>query len=97
MGADAVRAADGRGRLRVLVIARDASPNAAGRAGDAGRSAPIVRVGTRETLGRAIGRPVAALVGITDRDLGDRIAAVTAGPRSGGPETSARKNSGGST
>ena len=92
MGADAVRAASRKGRLGALVVARDASERAGRRLGEAGRAVPTASVGTRETLGRAVGRPVAALVGITDRELAERIVAVAGGRAGGQAGTSAREN-----
>jgi len=76
VGADAVRAAGRKGTLGALVVARDASDRARRRLGETGRAVPTASVGTRETLGRSVGRPVAALVGITDRELARRIVAV---------------------
>jgi hypothetical protein len=35
--------------------------------------APVVRIGSKEDLGRAVGKGVAALVGLTDRELARRI------------------------
>jgi ribosomal protein L7Ae-like RNA K-turn-binding protein len=62
-------------RLEALIVAHDASPNAMERVRGAARGVPIVKCGTRETLGLAIGRGPVALVGVTDREFARRIAA----------------------
>lgn len=81
-GTQAVREAGRRGDLRLLLIARDATDNARRRVRGAAsdRAVATLRCGTRETLGRAIGRAGVAVVGVTDPGLADRIrAAGTAG------------------
>lgn len=79
MGADAIRAASRRGPVFAIVVARDASENALARLGGPAREATTVRVGSREELGRAVGKGVAVLIGLTDRELAARIVAA-AGP-----------------
>lgn len=61
-------------RLEALVVARDASPNAMERVARAARGVPVVKCGTRETLGLAIGRGPVAVVGVTDREFARRLA-----------------------
>lgn len=93
VGADAVRAAAGKGTLGAVVVAGDASARARRRLGEAGRAVPQAGVATRKALGRAVGRPVAALVGITDRELARRIVAVATERADGQAGPSARENS----
>ena len=68
-----MRAALRKGRVSVVIVAEDASENALARLGSEVRGIPRVRLGTREILGKAIGRGEVALAGITDRDLADRL------------------------
>jgi ribosomal protein L7Ae-like RNA K-turn-binding protein len=75
VGTRAVLTAARSRRLEALVVAHDASPNALDRVHGAGRGVPIVRCGTRETLGLSVGRGPVAVVGVTDRDFARRIAA----------------------
>lgn len=75
VGTRAVMTAARSRRLEALIVARDASPHALERVRGAARGVPIVRCGTRETLGLAIGRGPVAVVGVTDRELARRIAA----------------------
>ncbi len=73
VGADAIRSAARRRPVFAIVAARDAADNALGRLGELKNEAPLVRIGSKEELGRAVGRGVAALVGLTDRELATRI------------------------
>lgn len=75
VGTRAVLTAARSGRLEALIVAHDASPNAIDRVRGATRRVPIVRCGTRETLGLALGRGAVAVVGVTDREFARRIAA----------------------
>ena len=59
-----------------IVAARDAADNALARLGGLKNEAPLVRIGSKEELGRAVGRGVAALVGLTDRELATRVVAL---------------------
>ena len=59
--------------MYAVVAARDAADNALARLGELTKEVPTVRVGTRDELGQAVGRAVAALVGVTDRELAARI------------------------
>lgn len=81
VGTGAVKEAAAGGELRLVVLARDASDNAAGRLrGALERSGAVrVRAGTREELGAALGRGPVAAVGVTDRGLAGRIRALAAG------------------
>jgi ribosomal protein L7Ae-like RNA K-turn-binding protein len=74
VGTRAVLVAARTRRLSALIVARDASPNALDRVRGAIRTIPIVRCGTRETLGLAVGRGPVAVVGVTDREFARRIA-----------------------
>jgi ribosomal protein L7Ae-like RNA K-turn-binding protein len=74
VGTRAVLVAARTRRLSALIVARDASPNALDRVRGAIRTVPIVRCGTRETLGLAVGRGPVAVVGVTDREFARRIA-----------------------
>jgi ribosomal protein L7Ae-like RNA K-turn-binding protein len=65
----------GRGGVAFLVVAEDAEPATAtafeARARAAGT--PVVRFGTKEELGRAIGKELRAVVGVADPGLAARI------------------------
>jgi ribosomal protein L7Ae-like RNA K-turn-binding protein len=74
VGTRAVLVAARTRRLSALIVARDASPNALERVRGVIRTIPIVRCGTRETLGLAVGRGPVAVVGVTDREFARRIA-----------------------
>ncbi|MCG8468315.1 MAG: ribosomal L7Ae/L30e/S12e/Gadd45 family protein [Gemmatimonadetes bacterium] len=73
IGARAVSAAARRGRLAAVLVASDASERAVERLVPEARDAARVRVGTRATLGGALGRTEVAVAGITDRSLADRV------------------------
>lgn len=74
VGTRAVLTAARSRRLEALVVARDASPNAIERVRGVARGVPVVKCGTREMLGLAIGRGPVAVVGVTDREFARRIA-----------------------
>lgn len=61
------------------MAANDAAENAVRRLGQLVDEVPTVRIGSRESLGRAVGRGVAALVGLTDRELASRVVALGRG------------------
>ena len=75
VGTRAVREAASRGEVRVVVLAADATDNARkrlrGLSGQPGIE--VIECGTRGSLGRAVGREEAVVVGIGDRGLGRRI------------------------
>ena len=75
VGTRAIRTAARSGSVRVLVVARDAAPNAVERVRGAAAGLRVVRLGTRQTLGRAVGRDSVALVGVTDTGFAGRLAA----------------------
>ncbi|HEY8368832.1 MAG TPA: DUF448 domain-containing protein [Thermodesulfobacteriota bacterium] len=74
-GATQVEEALARGKLALVIVAADAEPATVeafeGRARAAGT--PVARFGTRETLGRAIGKDFRAVVGIADPGLARKI------------------------
>jgi ribosomal protein L7Ae-like RNA K-turn-binding protein len=87
IGTEAVLKAGKARRLTVAVIARDASENARRRvAGRLGDGVPMVECGTRESLGRAVGRGRVAVLGVTDVSLGLRIISVLEGVEVGSGE-----------
>ena len=73
LGTRAVKAALRKGSVHLLIVAKDASRNALARLGSEGREVPRVRLGTRETLGKAVGRGEMALAGIIDSDLAAKL------------------------
>jgi ribosomal protein L7Ae-like RNA K-turn-binding protein len=75
VGTRAVREAASRGEVCVVVVARDATANARKRLLSlSGRpDVEVIECGTRGSLGRAVGREEAVVVGIGDRGLGRRI------------------------
>ena len=86
IGADAIRAALVKRPVFAIVIARDAGANARGRLGEMLDDVPTVTIGTKEELGRALGRGVAVLVGLLDRDLAARIVELAAGRDAADPD-----------
>lgn len=72
-GAGSIRSACVRGAVELAVVARDASDNARSRVlPELGRrGVRIVECGTREGLGRAIGRGPTPVVAVTDRGLAE--------------------------
>lgn len=86
IGADAIRSEMMKRPVFAIVIARDASGNARGRLGQILDEVPTVVVGTKEELGRALGRRVAALAGVLDRDLGRRVVELASGTESAGDD-----------
>lgn len=83
VGTDAVRVAGRRGELSAVVVAGDATQNARKRLYTllSDPDVSTVTCGTRATLGRAVGRTEAVVVGIRDQGLGLRVAAVQQGSR----------------
>lgn len=77
VGTEAVREAGRRGELDLALIARDASANARRRMRGllADPAVEVVWCGSRESLGRAVGRTGVAVVGVSDRGLARQIAA----------------------
>lgn len=78
VGTQAVRDAARRGELAAVVVAADAAENAHKRLQGLYREpeVAVVTCGTRGELGSAVGRGETVVVGIRDRGLGLRIAAV---------------------
>lgn len=77
VGTRAVREAARAGRLRAVLLARDAAPNARRRLG-AVLSAPdvlVVECGDRRALGASVGRGPVAVVGVTEAGLARRVTA----------------------
>ncbi len=79
IGTRAVQAAGRAQSLHALVVARDAAPNALERVRAAASGLRVLRLGTLESLGRAVGRDSVAVVGVTDRGLARRLGAVAEG------------------
>jgi len=73
VGVEALKAAARKGRLAVVVVAEDAAENALARVGGEVRAVERARFGTRDTIGRALGRGAVPIVGVTDRSLARRI------------------------
>jgi ribosomal protein L7Ae-like RNA K-turn-binding protein len=73
LGTRAVRGALRKGRVHLLIVAKDASANALARLGSEGRNVPQMRLGTREILGKAVGRGEMVVAGITDSDLATKL------------------------
>ena len=74
VGAEAIRSASRKEVLHAVLVASDVGMNAVGRLGTLADEVRMIEVGaSREALGRAVGRSVAALVGLTDRELAARV------------------------
>lgn len=73
LGTRAVRGALRSGRIHLLVVAKDASGNALSRLGSEARKVPRMRLGTRDMLGKAVGRGEVVVVGIIDSDFASRL------------------------
>ena len=71
VGVDRVRDAVKGGKVRVAVVARDASPNARQKVDGllAGRRVPTLEVDSAVALGQATGKTSAAIVGVLDGKL----------------------------
>ena len=71
IGSEAVERAARSGELRLAVIARDAGENARGRVLPALEQGgvPVAECGSRDELGRALGRPPTVAVGLTDTGM----------------------------
>lgn len=78
IGTKAVREAARRGTLSLALVARDAGDNARSRVvpGFESTGTPWLLCGSREALGRAIGRDRAVVVGIADVRLAQRISQI---------------------
>jgi ribosomal protein L7Ae-like RNA K-turn-binding protein len=76
IGTQAVKEAASRGQLALVIVAEDAAENARRRLDSVLREDGIgvVWLGSRESLGRAVGRGNAVVVGVRDRGIGARIA-----------------------
>ena len=83
IGAEAIRSAWSRRPVFAIVVASDAADNAVARLGELADEAPLVSLATKEEIGRAVGREVVALVGVTDRELARRIVELGGSGRSG--------------
>lgn len=70
-GDAAVRNSIGRGRTRLIILARDAAWRTREAFGALAREAgiPVVLYGTRERLGGIMGKPMRAVVAITDENF----------------------------
>lgn len=73
VGTRATLEAAAAGELELIVLASDATRNAAKRLGRALRSSPALRLAAKADLGRAVGRGPTAVVGVTDPGLAARI------------------------
>jgi ribosomal protein L7Ae-like RNA K-turn-binding protein len=73
------------GKVRVAVVARDASPNARQKVDGllAGRRVPTLEVDSAEALGQATGKPSAAIVGVLDDKLAAGVLAVATSAAAG--------------
>lgn len=78
VGVDRVREAVKGGRVRVAVVAKDASPNARQKVDGllAGRRVPTLEVESAEELGRIAGKQSAAVVGVVDDKLAAGLLAI---------------------
>lgn len=84
VGTRAVREAARAGRLRAIVLARDAAPNARSRLSSilADGGLHVLECGSRQSLGAAVGKGPTVVVGVTDRGLADRVmASLARGPK----------------
>lgn len=86
-GTDLVREAARRGALRLALLAGDASENSRAKLIPLleARSIPYRVVADREILGRAVGRPPLAAVGVTDAGMARRLGELL--PGSAGQES----------
>ena len=73
LGTRAVRGALRKGRVHLLILAKDASENALPRLGEEGKNVSRIRLGTREILGKAVGKGEVVVVGIIDGDLATKL------------------------
>jgi ribosomal protein L7Ae-like RNA K-turn-binding protein len=78
VGVDRVRDAVKGGKVRVAVVARDASPNARQKVDGllAGRRVPTLEVDSAAELGRVAGKQSAAIVGVVDDKLAAGLLAI---------------------
>jgi ribosomal protein L7Ae-like RNA K-turn-binding protein len=88
-GVDRVREAAHRGRLRVAVVAADASPNSRAKVDAllAAKGVPVIEVPTAAALGMVTGRDATAVIGVVDAQLAKGILALD------GPSDAERKGS----
>lgn len=93
IGSRETRAGLQRGQVRLVLLAADGSPRDRERlqrlAGETGT--PVRVVGSREELGRAVGRDAVSVVGVTDRN----VAAGLLGRLDGPPSPRSRGKNGG--
>lgn len=77
-GVDRVREAAHRGRLRVAVVAADASPNSRGKVQGllAAKRVPVIEVASSAALGLVAGRDATAVIGVVDAQLAKGILAL---------------------
>ncbi|MBX3133138.1 MAG: ribosomal L7Ae/L30e/S12e/Gadd45 family protein [Gemmatimonadaceae bacterium] len=77
VGVDRVREAVKGGKVRVAVVARDASPNSRQKVDGllAGRGVPTLEVDSAATLGQVAGRETTAIIGVVDDKLAAGILA----------------------
>ena len=73
LGTRAVRGALRKGSVHLLILAKDASENALPRLGEEGKNVSRIRLGTRDTLGKAVGRGEVVVAGIIDSDLATKL------------------------
>ena len=75
-GDSAVRGAIGRGKVRLIILAGDAAQRTKKNfellAGDAG--IPLIVYGSKDSLGRILGKPSRSVVAVTDQNLAKGIA-----------------------
>ena len=85
VGVDRVREAVKGGKVRVAVVARDASANARQKVDGllAGRRVPTLEVDSAEELGRIAGKQSAAIVGVVDGKLAAGLLAIAASADAG--------------
>lgn len=74
LGSGAVREAARSGRLKAVLFAADAAPSASDRLAGvlAAAGVPVAKCGSRDELGRAVGRPGIVVIGITEANLARR-------------------------
>lgn len=88
VGVEQVRSAARRGRLRLAVVARDASRHSLEKVLPLlrARRVPVITELSASELGSAVGREVTAAVGVIDRDLANGIRAIAGRSPAGAPE-----------
>lgn len=75
VGSEAVRRGIRAGELALVVVARDAGENARGRVVPPAETGgvPVLELGTRSSLGRALGRSATVTVGVSDGGLAGAV------------------------